>query len=144
MLLHGLRPLSFLRKFLYLLCGRSSRYPVFAPAGQGRGNTETYPRYFLLKYFNISTSNDDPDEFRRRQREAEAEEDRVITEGILQTLDKLLKDYLTSASDKREEVKAIVKKYVKSGDYMAIKESMLATKLLQESREFAGAPVEAE
>lgn len=102
-------------------------------ASQSFGSGLTYSsRYFLLKFFNISTSNDDPDKFRSKQREAEAEEDRVITNQIIESIDKTIKDYLAANPTRKDDVKKLVTKYVKNGDYFAIKESTLAGKLLQE------------
>ena len=109
-------------------------------ASQSFGSGLTYSsRYFLLKFFNISTSNDDPDKFRSKQREAEAEEDRVITNQIIESIDKTIKDYLAAHPDKKDDVKKLVTKYVKNGDYFAIKESTLAGKLLQELQTAVGA-----
>lgn len=102
-------------------------------ASQSFGSGLTYSsRYFLLKYFNISTSNDDPDKFRSKQREAEAEEEHIITGQIIERIDKTVKDYLAAHADKADAVKKVCAKYAKGGDYFAIKESALAGKLLQE------------
>lgn len=73
-----------------------------------------------------------PDKFRSKQKEAEAEEDRVITAQIIESIDKTIKDYLAANPDKKDDVKKMVTKYVKNGDYFAIKESVLASKLLQD------------
>ena len=102
-------------------------------ASQSFGSGLTYAsRYFLLKYFNISTSNDDPDKFRSKQREAEAEEGRIITAEIVETIDKTIKEYLAGKPDMRDDVKTLVSRYVKNGDYFTIKDPILAGKLLQE------------
>lgn len=107
-----------------------------ADASQSFGSGLTYSsRYFLLKYFNVSTSNDDPDNWRSKQKEAEMAEDRVIAEGIIASFDELIKKYLGGHPDKSEDVKKYVTKYVKSGNYFAIKESALAAKLLEGFRE---------
>lgn len=107
-----------------------------ADASQSFGSGLTYSsRYFLLKYFNVSTSNDDPDNWRSKQKEAEMAEDRVIAEGIIASFDELIKKYLGEHPDKSEDVKKYVTKYVKSGNYFAIKESALAAKLLEGFRE---------
>lgn len=104
-----------------------------ADASQSFGSGLTYSsRYFLLKYFNVATSNDDPDHFRSKQKTAEAEEDRMITEAVIEEIDKEIKAYLTANPDKKDEVKKLVTKYVKTGDYFAIKESALAAKLLDD------------
>lgn len=56
-------------------------------ASQAFGSGLTYSsRYFLLKYFNIATPDDDPDNFRSKQRAAEAAEDKMIAEGTRTTL----------------------------------------------------------
>lgn len=48
-------------------------------ASQAFGSGLTYSsRYFLLKYFNIATSDADPDAFRKKQKAAEAEEQKLI------------------------------------------------------------------
>lgn len=102
-------------------------------ASQSFGSGLTYSsRYFLLKYFNISTSDDDPDKFRSKQKEAEAEEERIVKEQIIESIDKTIKDYLGANPDKKDNIKSLVTKYVKNGDYFAIKESALAAKLLEE------------
>jgi hypothetical protein len=104
-----------------------------ADSSQSFGAGLTYAsRYFLLKYFNISTSDDDPDKFRSKQREAEAAEDRLIAEQIAQSIDTYVKSFLAKNADKRDELVKLVTKYVKSGDYYSIKESSLAAKLLQD------------
>ena len=100
-------------------------------ASQAFGSGLTYSsRYFLLKYFNIATPDDDPDSFRSKQRETEAAEDKTIAEGIIQTFDETVKAYLEANKEKAEEVKTLVSKYVKGGNYFAITESVLASKLL--------------
>ncbi len=104
-----------------------------ADASQSYGSGLTYAsRYFLLKYFNIATSNDDPDKFRSKQKEAEASEDRLIAEQITQEIDKYIKAILEVNTAYRDDLAKIVIKYVKTGDFFTIKESALAGKLLQE------------
>ena len=65
-----------------------------ADASQSFGSGLTYSnRYFLLKYFNVSTSNDDPDKWRSKQKEAEAAESKMIAEQIIKVVDeKVLPD----------------------------------------------------
>lgn len=105
-------------------------------ASQSFGSGLTYSsRYFLLKYFNISTSNDDPDKFRTMQKEAEAEQERVVAEQIIEDIDKTIKGCLEANPGKKEDLKKLVSKYVKNGDYFAIKESALAAKLLKELKD---------
>lgn len=56
-------------------------------ASQAFGSGLTYSsRYFLLKYFNIATSDADPDAFRKKQKAAEAEEQKLIASEITATI----------------------------------------------------------
>lgn len=68
-----------------------------ADASQALGSGLTYAnRYFLLKYFNVATSNDDPDKIKS---EIAAEEERkklsAIQTKIKKTLEKLIQKYVT-------------------------------------------------
>ena len=102
-------------------------------ASQSFGSGLTYSsRYFLLKFFNIATSNDDPDAYRAKQKEAELEEDREIAEKIIEQVDRLAKEIALGDSAKGEAVLKVVQKYVKNGDYHKIKEPLVATKLLED------------
>lgn len=102
-------------------------------ASQSFGSGLTYSsRYFLLKFFNISTSNDDPDAFRTRQREAEDEERKFILAEIIENVDKTIRGYLADNPDQSAAVKKLVTKYVKSGDYFAIHDIALASKLYKD------------
>ena len=47
----------------------------------------------------------------------------------------MVKEFLASNQDKTEEVKKFVAKYVKGGNYFAITESVLASKLLADFKE---------
>ena len=92
-------------------------------------------RYFLLKFFNIATPDDDPDKWRSKQKAAGAAEDKMIAEEIIASFDTMVKEFLASDQDKTEEVKKFVAKYVKGGNYFAITESVLASKLLADFKE---------
>jgi len=106
-------------------------------ASQSFGSGLTYSsRYFLLKYFNVSTSNDDPDNWRSKQREAEVAEDKAIAEQIIIQLDTAIKDFLALNPAESDKVKDLVSKYVKNGNYFAIEDSILATKLLTDFKNF--------
>lgn len=107
-----------------------------ADSSQAFGSGLTYSmRYFLLKYFNIATPDDDVDNWRSKQRAAEAAEDLAIAKQIIEELDKDVKAFLTKNPDKSDAVKELMSKYVKNSNYFAITESALATKLLTEFRE---------
>lgn len=100
-------------------------------AAQAYGAGLTYAgRYFLLKYFNIATVDDDPDNFRKKQKEAEAVEDEPIAAEIIKRLDELVKDYLGKNKDKKDAVKEFFSKKVKNGDYLKVKSSADAAVLL--------------
>ncbi len=97
----------------------------------GAGLTYSY-RYFLLKFFGIATVEDDPDNWRSKQRQSMAEEAKAETEKTLQELDSLVKRCIEEQPDRKKEVVALCKKYVKDANYFQIKEPALAAKLLEE------------
>lgn len=92
-------------------------------------------RYFLLKFFNIATPDDDPDKWRSKQKAASAAEDKMIADEIISTLDANVKEYLASNPNKADEVKKFMSKYAKGGNYFSIAGSALALKLLNDFRE---------
>lgn len=107
-----------------------------ADSSQAFGSGLTYSmRYFLLKYFNIATPDDDVDNWRSKQRAAEVAEDLAIAKQIIEELDKDIKDFLGKNPDKSNAVKELISKYVKNSNYFAITESVLATKMLADFRE---------
>ena len=104
---------------------------------QGFGSALTYSmRYFLLKYFGVATPDDDPDSWRSKQKEAAMLEEQAIAEGIINEVHNIVTNYLSSNEEKRPEVKKLVSKYVKGGDYFKIKEPVLANKLLDDINNF--------
>lgn len=92
-------------------------------------------RYFLLKFFNIATPDDDPDKWRSEQKAAGAAEDKMIAEEIIRSVDTAIKEFLANNPSKAEDVKKLVAKYVKGGNYFAITESVVASKLLNDFNE---------
>lgn len=117
-------------------------------ASQAFGSGLTYSsRYFLLKYFNISTIDDDPDNWRTRQKEFEEEENRVIAEKITEEIDVYIKGYLNGISDdterenQRNKIVTLTKKFAKdskgraSGNYFNIKDPVVASELLSKVKE---------
>lgn len=104
-----------------------------ADGSQGFGTALTYSyRYFLLKYFGVSTTTDDPDEWRSKQKEAEEAEAKSAAEEIIKRFDEMVRKYLASNPDKSGDIKKMVSKYVKSGDYTKITMPALARSLLLE------------
>lgn len=102
-----------------------------ADASQAFGSALTYSmRYFILKYFDVATPDDDPDKWRSKQREAEEAEDRAVTAGIISEFDSSLKTWLADNADRRDEILTFIKGFEKTGDYRKITDSKLAAKLL--------------
>lgn len=111
-------------------------------ASQAFGSALTYTsRYFLLKYFNIATSEDDPDAFRSKQKQSEAEEDAIAAESVIEQVNEVVNDFMKENEELRPQISEIIKKYAfKNGkpstNYYNIKESIKAAKLLEEIKEF--------
>lgn len=95
----------------------------------GSGLSYTF-RYFLLKYFDVATVEDDPDSWRSKQREAEDAENRAICEQILKQVDGKVRAYLAENKDKAAEVKKFLSVYVRNGAYMEITDPLIASRLL--------------
>lgn len=106
-------------------------------ASQSLGSGLTYSsRYFLLKYFQVATLDDDPDNWRSRQREAEAEADKVVADGIVEQIHKFVTAHLESAPDDKQKIITVTKKFVKengraSANYYAIEDSATAVALFE-------------
>lgn len=104
-----------------------------ANASMAYGSSLTYSqRYFLLKFFQIATTDDDVDQLVSKQREAEDKENASIASKIVEQLDEKVRAYLSVHPDKKEEVKSFMLKYVKSGNYNTIKQPAVAGKLLRD------------
>ena len=104
-----------------------------ADVSQSFGSALTYSsRYFLLKYFNIATSEDDPEQYRRRQQEAADTEDKLLAEKMTEEIHKMVTAFVGDDAEKRKSVLAIVKKYAKDGNYLSIKKSATAAELMDE------------
>lgn len=102
-------------------------------ASQAFGSGLTYTnRYFLLKYFNVSTSDDDPDAWRAKQREAEDAANKMVADEIIKIIDATIRDYMREHKDSGAEIKKLCTKYAKDGDYTLIGDPILAQKLLDE------------
>ena len=102
---------------------------------QAFGSGLTYAaRYFLLRFFSVATDELDPDNWRSKQRAAEVEEEKLIADKIIEEVDKTIHTYLDANPKGGPAVKKIVEKFRKDGDYFKIKESVVASKLLDEIR----------
>ncbi len=103
-------------------------------ASQSFGSALTYSsRYFLLKFFNIATSNDDPDKFRSEQKKATDADDKLIADGITGEVHKIVEIYLLAYPDNRQKVIELAEKYIKGGNYKNIKDPAVAAKLLEDA-----------
>lgn len=95
-------------------------------------------RYFLMKYFNIATSDDDPDAWRSKQKEAEEAAAKMVAGEVVKVIDETIRDYLREHKDSGAKIKELCSKYVKNGDYTLITDPILAQKLLDEFKSSFG------
>ena len=103
---------------------------------QAFGSGLTYcTRYFLCNYFQIAQADSDVDTYRSKQKAAEESEGKAIAEEIIHGFDMLIKQFLADNPEKVDEVKKFISKYAKNANYLAIKEPMLASKLLADFKE---------
>lgn len=104
-----------------------------ADPSQAFGSALTYTtRYFLTDYFQIAQTDNDVDAYRSKQKEAEVKEDRNVAEQIIAEVDRRIRAFLSDHQDKADEVKKLVTRFVKSGNYNTIKDPQLAAKLLED------------
>ena len=111
-------------------------------ASQAFGSGLSYSaRYFMLKYFNVATSDDDPDNWRSLKREAEEAENREIAKLIIEQVHSMVSNHIACHEDDRQKIYDITKKYAKdskgkpSVNYNLITDPVTATKLLEEITE---------
>lgn len=111
-------------------------------ASQAFGSGLSYAsRYFMLKYFNVATSDDDPDSWRSAQKEAELAEDKQIAERIIEQVHKIVTSHLESNPDDKTTIVSVVKKHAKtssgkpSANYYDIEDSIIASNLLNDLNE---------
>ena len=95
----------------------------------------------MLKFFQIATPDDDPDNWRSKKEEAEQEAEMAIVRPIITKIDDHVKAYLNANENEASARKAlieVVKKYVKDGnkptaDYMNyLTDPTVAGELLEE------------
>lgn len=108
-------------------------------ASQAFGSGLSYAsRYFMLKYFNVATSDDDPDNWRSAQKEAENAENREIASQIIERVHTIVTNYLEENPNDKTAVIEVVKKYAKtkggkaSANYYDIEDPVVASSLLDE------------
>lgn len=105
-------------------------------ASQAFGSGLSYAsRYMLLKFFNCATTEDDPDNWRSRQKEAANSEEREIAKEIVTKIHNKVSEYVKANPDKRDEVIAAIKSVAvdKSGkvtdNYMKVEDPAVASNL---------------
>lgn len=107
-------------------------------ASQAFGSGLSYSsRYFMLKYFNVATSDEDPDNWRSIQREAEEAEGKEIAKSIIERVHAMVSEHIETHEEDRQKICDIVKKYAKDGkkasaNYNLITDPVAAAKLLEE------------
>lgn len=114
-----------------------------ANASQAFGSGLTYcKRYFLKDYFNIATTEDDPDNWRSMQQDALEREQREAASKINEEVLRIINGKLEAYPEKRDEVVKIVKKYAKdkngrsSNNPLIIADPYVSTELLNEVKKF--------
>jgi len=113
-------------------------------ASQAFGSGLSYSsRYFMLKFFNISTTEDDPDNWRSKQRAAQETEDREVASAIIEQVHAMVTAYIAGHEEDRPAITAIIKKYAKekgkpSHNYFAITKPDDAKKLMDELANICG------
>lgn len=113
------------------ICGTQS------DMSQAFGSAMTYAnRYFYLKFFNIATSEDDPDEWKRKKMEAADAEDEAAARATVQKIDEMCRSNINDAN--RDEVKNLIKKFAKDGtaNYKKIKKLDEANALYAELKNY--------
>lgn len=108
-------------------------------ASQAFGSGLSYSsRYFMLKYFNAATSDDDPDNWRSIQKAAEEEENREIAKSIIEQVHQMVSEHVAKHEDDRQKIYDVTKKYAKdskgkaSVNYNLITDPVAASRLLEE------------
>lgn len=120
-------------------------------ASQAVGSGLSYlHRYFLLKFFQIATPDDDPDNWRSKKLQAAEEEERAAVSAMIEEIDELVSNYLNNIQDEealktsRTKLTAVVKEYVKdskgkpSGNYRIVTSMKTATDVLEAVKKFVG------
>lgn len=108
---------------------------------QGYGSGLTYClRYFLLKFFKVPTTDDDPDKLVAQKREAEQREAIEQAREIAGMIDKLIAANITE--ENKTEVTTLVKKYARNkagkptANYLEIQDPQTAAITLEALKKF--------
>ena len=103
---------------------------------QAFGSGLTYcTRYFLTNYFQTVQTENSVEEYRKKQKEAEQEEDKIAAKGIIEEVDRLTKQYVGEYPDKKDDVTKFMGKYIKGSNYNKITDPAIAAKLLSDFKD---------
>ena len=112
-------------------------------ASQAFGSGLSYAtRYFLIDYFNIATTNDDPEMLRKKQQEAEELESKEVVKSIVSHIHELVTTYLKEHEESKAELTELIKRHVvdakgkASANYNLITDPKVAQRLLQDVVEY--------
>ena len=110
-------------------------------AAQALGSALTYAnRYYMLKFLQIATSDDDPDAWKLRKKEAEEEEERELVNDMLNEIHAMVTEHIDSIADEkkkkadRDRIVDIAKKYQPKGNYLKITDMEKAKSLMADIR----------
>lgn len=113
-------------------------------ASQTFGSAWTYSsRYFLLKYFNIATSDDDPDNYRAKKAEAAMQEQKEILNSIIAEIEKTINEHVndTNKENVKKQILAarvVIEKGKPSNKFTLIRDVDSAAKYLEILNEALG------
>lgn len=124
-------------------------------ASQAVGSGLSYlNRYFLLKFFQIATPDDDPDNWRSKKQEAAQQEEKKLVDGMVEEIGVVVSEYFQTITDDdalkkaRGDLADVIRKYVKdakgkpSGDYRNLKDMKTATDVFEAIKNFIGGKAE--
>lgn len=110
-------------------------------AAQALGSALTYAnRYYLLKFLQIATSDDDPDAWKLRKKQAEEEEERELVNDMLNEIHAMVTEHIDAITDEkkkkadRDRIVEIAKKYQPKGNYLKITDMEKAKSLMADIR----------
>lgn len=101
-------------------------------ASQAYGSALTYAsRYFLLRFFNIATTND-PDALRAKQKKDEAKREQEVLNDILTNIRAVIDSAVAEDEKNKSRVADIVEAHIGTKDYRKAKSAVEAALLLEE------------
>ena len=115
----------------WMLVGQQSN------ASMSMGSGLTYSnRYFLLKFFQVATSEDDPDYYKERKADAANEEEKAVVAAIIGQIEALVQEKVNASNSATIKKAILAAKIVMengkpSNKYNLIKDAESATKYLQ-------------